>query len=265
MISAFDLFKIGIGPSSSHTVGPMVAALDFRERTRRRTGLARIRAEIFGSLAWTGRGHGTDVAILLGLLGHSPAGIDPDRVDEYVAEAKRTGQARPRWTGFRPRDRSRLQLHRGATGPYQRHAVPRPRRAWRRARHGHLLFHRRRLRGRRGSGGGGRGNDVSAALCQRRRSAGDMPAHRLFHRPGPAAPTRARAAAARSSTRGWTRFATRCSPVSTGGFARPANCPAASRCGGGPRSCSRIWRPTATSTPGRPTRSWTGSACSPSR
>ncbi|WP_419953179.1 L-serine ammonia-lyase [Methylobacterium sp.] len=92
MISAFDLFKIGIGPSSSHTVGPMVAALDFRERTRRRTGLARIRAEIFGSLAWTGRGHGTDVAILLGLLGHSPAGIDPDRVDEYVAEAKRTGR-----------------------------------------------------------------------------------------------------------------------------------------------------------------------------
>ena len=80
MISAFDLFKIGIGPSSSHTVGPMVAALAFRERTRRRPGLARIRAEIFGSLAWTGRGHGTDVAILLGLLGHSPSAIDPDRV-----------------------------------------------------------------------------------------------------------------------------------------------------------------------------------------
>ncbi|SFL87697.1 L-serine ammonia-lyase [Methylorubrum salsuginis] len=84
MISVFDLFKIGIGPSSSHTVGPMVAARRFRERLAGRTDTARISAEIFGSLAWTGRGHGTDVAIFLGLLGHDPATLDPDRVAEYT-------------------------------------------------------------------------------------------------------------------------------------------------------------------------------------
>lgn len=88
MISAFDLFKIGIGPSSSHTVGPMLAAARFRDRVRGLSGLARIRVEIFGSLAWTGRGHGTDVAIFLGLLGHEPARVDPDRVAGYVAELR---------------------------------------------------------------------------------------------------------------------------------------------------------------------------------
>ncbi|MGU3362582.1 L-serine ammonia-lyase [Methylobacterium sp. M6A4_1b] len=85
MISAFDLFKIGIGPSSSHTVGPMVAALRFRTRTEGLPGLDRIQAEIFGSLAWTGRGHGTDTAIFLGLLGHDPRSIDPDAVAGLVA------------------------------------------------------------------------------------------------------------------------------------------------------------------------------------
>ncbi|WP_375410139.1 L-serine ammonia-lyase [uncultured Methylobacterium sp.] len=85
MISAFDLFKIGIGPSSSHTVGPMVAALRYRTRTMGVPGLARIKAEIFGSLAWTGRGHGTDTAIFLGLLGHDPRSIDPDAVAGLVA------------------------------------------------------------------------------------------------------------------------------------------------------------------------------------
>jgi L-serine deaminase len=77
MISAFDLFKIGIGPSSSHTVGPMLAAHRFRDRVRGLGQVARIRAEIFGSLAWTGRGHGTVVAIFLGLLGTSHPGSIP--------------------------------------------------------------------------------------------------------------------------------------------------------------------------------------------
>ncbi|WP_407518852.1 L-serine ammonia-lyase [Methylobacterium oryzisoli] len=90
MISAFDLFKIGIGPSSSHTIGPMVAAKRFRERVAARTApgaaVTRLGAEIFGSLAWTGKGHGTDVAIVLGLLGHDPATIDPDRVAGYVED-----------------------------------------------------------------------------------------------------------------------------------------------------------------------------------
>jgi L-serine dehydratase len=92
MISAFDLFKIGIGPSSSHTIGPMVAARRFRERVAGLPGAARVTAEIFGSLAWTGRGHGTDVALFLGLLGHAPATVDPDAVAGYVADLAETGR-----------------------------------------------------------------------------------------------------------------------------------------------------------------------------
>ena len=93
MISAFDLFKIGIGPSSSHTIGPMVAARRFRDRVAPRAAgdVARVRAEIYGSLAWTGRGHGTDVAISLGLLGHDPATVDPDRVPDYTRALAGTG------------------------------------------------------------------------------------------------------------------------------------------------------------------------------
>jgi L-serine dehydratase len=101
MISAFDLFKIGIGPSSSHTVGPMVAARRYRERVLGWPRAARVSAEVFGSLAWTGRGHGTDTAIFLGLLGHEPATVDPDLVAEYVLrlrESKRIGlNAGPRF------------------------------------------------------------------------------------------------------------------------------------------------------------------------
>ncbi len=81
-VSTFDLFKIGIGPSSSHTVGPMRAAARFVQRWLADPGhlgqVARIRAEVFGSLALTGRGHGTDKALLLGLEGHQPNAIDPD-------------------------------------------------------------------------------------------------------------------------------------------------------------------------------------------
>ncbi|HJS36315.1 MAG TPA: serine dehydratase beta chain, partial [Pseudoxanthomonas sp.] len=81
-VSTFDLFKIGIGPSSSHTVGPMRAAARFVARWLEEPGrlhdVARIRAEVFGSLALTGRGHGTDKAVLMGLEGHYPNEIDPD-------------------------------------------------------------------------------------------------------------------------------------------------------------------------------------------
>lgn len=83
MISVFDLFKIGIGPSSSHTVGPMIAADGFRARLGPQT--ARVEVEIYGSLAWTGRGHATDTAICLGLLGHSPETIDPDAIPGLMA------------------------------------------------------------------------------------------------------------------------------------------------------------------------------------
>lgn len=79
-IGVLDLFKIGIGPSSSHTVGPMSAAATFvrglnRDRKER---VIRIEATIFGSLAWTGKGHATDKAIVLGLSGKTPDRIDPD-------------------------------------------------------------------------------------------------------------------------------------------------------------------------------------------
>ena len=83
MISVFDLFKIGIGPSSSHTVGPMVAAKRFRDALPPDT--AHVTAELFGSLAWTGKGHGTDSAICLGLLGAEPATLDPDAAPALAA------------------------------------------------------------------------------------------------------------------------------------------------------------------------------------
>lgn len=102
MISVFDVFKIGIGPSSSHTVGPMVAARRFRELLRDLGGVDRVQAEIYGSLAWTGKGHGTDVAIFMGLLGHEPATIDPDVVEPSVAELSEIGRLGPRGPRFDP-------------------------------------------------------------------------------------------------------------------------------------------------------------------
>jgi L-serine dehydratase len=83
-VSVFDLFKIGIGPSSSHTVGPMRAAARFVSRwlvePAQLERCVRVRAEVFGSLALTGRGHGTDKALLMGLEGHLPNRIDPDLI-----------------------------------------------------------------------------------------------------------------------------------------------------------------------------------------
>jgi L-serine dehydratase len=83
-VSLFDIFKIGIGPSSSHTVGPMRAAARFLERWLQEPGqlgeVARVRAELYGSLALTGRGHGTDKAVLMGFEGHWPDRIDPDLI-----------------------------------------------------------------------------------------------------------------------------------------------------------------------------------------
>ena len=91
-VSTFDLFKIGIGPSSSHTVGPMRAACRFATRWLADTGdlarTARIRAEVFGSLALTGRGHGTDKAVLMGLEGHWPNEIDPDLIPDALARIR---------------------------------------------------------------------------------------------------------------------------------------------------------------------------------
>ncbi len=83
-ISVFDLFKIGIGPSSSHTVGPMRAAARFAERWLAERGTlescVRVRCELFGSLAHTGRGHGTDKAVIMGLEGAQPDTVDVDAI-----------------------------------------------------------------------------------------------------------------------------------------------------------------------------------------
>ena len=82
-ISVFDLFSIGIGPSSSHTVGPMRAACAFSEHLKQHNQLAavkRLTIELFGSLAFTGKGHGTDGAILAGLEGELPETVDPDSI-----------------------------------------------------------------------------------------------------------------------------------------------------------------------------------------
>ncbi|MEN1727025.1 MAG: L-serine ammonia-lyase [Pseudomonadota bacterium] len=91
-VSIFDLFKIGIGPSSSHTVGPMRAAVIFLDRLRDvgvHDRTERMRIDLFGSLGHTGRGHGTDRAVLLGLEGQLPDQVDPDHITprmEAIAE-----------------------------------------------------------------------------------------------------------------------------------------------------------------------------------
>src|SRR4051794_28206000 len=93
--SLFDLFKIGIGPSSSHTVGPMIAARRFilgvQERgARQRT--TRGQVELFGSLALTGRGHHTDRAVLLGLSGEQPDLVHPDTVEAKIRSIRERGR-----------------------------------------------------------------------------------------------------------------------------------------------------------------------------
>ena len=81
-ISIFDIFKIGIGPSSSHTVGPMKAARSFASELEPvASAVSSVEVTLYGSLAYTGKGHGTDSAILLGLMGLEPETIDPDAVD----------------------------------------------------------------------------------------------------------------------------------------------------------------------------------------
>jgi L-serine dehydratase len=94
-VSVFDLFKIGIGPSSSHTVGPMRAARLFTSRLSH-DGLLnathRVRVELFGSLGATGKGHGSDTAVLLGLAGHEPDTVDVDQISHMLAQIRLSKQ-----------------------------------------------------------------------------------------------------------------------------------------------------------------------------
>jgi L-serine dehydratase len=90
-ISVFQLFSIGIGPSSSHTVGPMRASRQYALNLQKKNLLDKthhLKAELFGSLALTGKGHGTDIALLLGLSGETPDGVDPNAVPELVAKIR---------------------------------------------------------------------------------------------------------------------------------------------------------------------------------
>ncbi|MEU3464703.1 L-serine ammonia-lyase [Streptomyces sp. NPDC006733] len=121
-ISVFDLFSIGIGPSSSHTVGPMRAAGIFAHRLKNEGLLAHtvsVRAELFGSLGATGHGHGTPKAVLLGLEGHSPRTVDVESADAEVERIRTSG--RLNLLGAHEIDfdaSSQLILHRRRSLPY---------------------------------------------------------------------------------------------------------------------------------------------------
>ncbi|MEY4764376.1 MAG: hypothetical protein RI907_1049 [Pseudomonadota bacterium] len=94
-VSVFDIFKIGIGPSSSHTVGPMRAARMFVERLAQLGLLSRchrLEVALYGSLGATGKGHGSDKAVLLGLSGHEPEGVDVDAVPALLADIRASGR-----------------------------------------------------------------------------------------------------------------------------------------------------------------------------
>ncbi len=120
-VSAFDLFKIGIGPSSSHTVGPMRAAKLFMQQLHssdlfQRT--AAVQVELYGSLSHTGRGHGTDKAIVLGLSGYEPDGIDPDAIEAILTAVRDSGRIDTGLgTELSFNDRKHLKFHKRKTLP----------------------------------------------------------------------------------------------------------------------------------------------------
>jgi L-serine dehydratase len=113
-LSVFDVFKIGVGPSSSHTMGPMSAANRFLALIQsddwpRPAGarVAALKVSLHGSLAYTGIGHGTGRAVILGLTGEQPHTVDPDRMDAMISEVERTGRVSPAGHpsyAFQPKD-----------------------------------------------------------------------------------------------------------------------------------------------------------------
>ena len=94
-LSVFELFKIGIGPSSSHTMGPMVAARYFLEEIKELRDVTRVTVSLHGSLAFTGKGHATDRAVILGLAGQIPSEIDPDDIPAIEADVRQKKQVSP--------------------------------------------------------------------------------------------------------------------------------------------------------------------------
>ncbi len=97
-ISVFDMFTIGIGPSSSHTIGPMRAARRFADELMQLdfplSDIARIQCDFYGSLGHTGKGHGSDKAVLLGLEGEKPDSVDVDQIDERISRIARESNLR---------------------------------------------------------------------------------------------------------------------------------------------------------------------------
>ncbi len=121
-ISLFDMLKIGIGPSSSHTVGPMQAARRFVRGLKKAEGftdVARVDIQLYGSLGATGKGHGTGPAVLLGLEGHSPDTVDPAILSPRTEEIRSQGELR--LLGEHPiasNEATDLTYHRKETLPY---------------------------------------------------------------------------------------------------------------------------------------------------
>jgi L-serine dehydratase len=126
-ISVFDIFKIGVGPSSSHTMGPWHAALRFVQACRDTGWLDRIEQvsiDLFGSLAKTGRGHGTDLALLMGLTGLDPATCDPDRLIDLAGSIRRSHRLElggQRSISFDPA--TQIIFHRDRCLPYHPNAL----------------------------------------------------------------------------------------------------------------------------------------------
>ncbi|QIA62968.1 L-serine ammonia-lyase [Vibrio astriarenae] len=95
MISVFDVYKIGVGPSSSHTVGPMKAGKEFVDDLRsmeKLHSITKITVDVYGSLSLTGKGHHTDIAIIMGLGGNSPESVDIDSIPGFIAQVEETEQ-----------------------------------------------------------------------------------------------------------------------------------------------------------------------------
>ncbi|MGX9738529.1 L-serine ammonia-lyase [Pseudocitrobacter corydidari] len=95
MISTFDMFKIGVGPSSSHTVGPMNAGKSFIDELEKSGALSQITGltvDLYGSLSLTGKGHATDVAVIMGLAGNRPDSVDIDAIPAFIRAVQRSGR-----------------------------------------------------------------------------------------------------------------------------------------------------------------------------
>ena len=124
-ISVFDIYTIGIGPSSSHTVGPMKASFLFIQKLieeKRFQEIYTIKADLYGSLALTGKGHGTDKAVILGLMGHEPESIDSNKIQSYLDDCKDSKSLKMKFENLEKtvifNQRNDLKFHRRVSLPY---------------------------------------------------------------------------------------------------------------------------------------------------